>query len=272
MALKDILVHMDDSKGCAARLDAALELALIHSAHVTGLYVIPSYTTPPLVEYQMGPELLKLEQDNRDRANTAKQGFLNTLEKTGLSGEWHTLKDEPLNALNQHGRHVDLIIVGQEEETGLDPVSTGLAGRLVLEVGRPVLVLPYIQTSKVIGRRVLLAWNGSREAVRAINDAIPLLIGAKEVQVLAISSPNAKRVSCSEICVHLARHDITAEVAHLDIDDLSVGDGLLSRAADTGVDLIVMGAYGHTRFRELVLGGATRHLLRHMTVPVLMSH
>jgi nucleotide-binding universal stress UspA family protein len=120
---------------------------------------------------------------------------------------------------------------------------------------------------------VLVAWNGSREAARAAHDALPLLQQADQVHVLAINpGADAGDIPTAEISQHLARHNVRVEASQLVAKDLDVGDVLLSRAADLGSDLIVMGAYGHTRLRETILGGATKHLLAHMTVPVLMSH
>jgi nucleotide-binding universal stress UspA family protein len=146
----------------------------------------------------------------------------------------------------------------------------------VLESGRPVVVIPFIGASQPIGKRVMVAWNASREAVRAVNDAMPLLVEADTVEVLAINPPAGDTgdgdIPCADICLHLARHGINAVAQSMQAADIKAGDLLLSRAADQGVDLIVMGAYGHSRFREIVLSGVSRHLFKHMTVPVLFSH
>jgi nucleotide-binding universal stress UspA family protein len=145
---------------------------------------------------------------------------------------------------------------------------------LALGVGRPVLVVPRYGTFERLGERVLIAWNGSREATRAVHDAIPILKRAITVTVLSIDPEvdSPPRTPSADITLHLARHGIAAEAASTSSVDFGVGNALLSRAADLGADLIVMGAYGHSRMREMVLSGATRHLLQNMTVPVLMSH
>jgi nucleotide-binding universal stress UspA family protein len=137
-----------------------------------------------------------------------------------------------------------------------------------------VLVVPRYGTFDTVGERVLVAWNGSREATRAVHDALPILKLATKVTVLSIDPERdtGDRIPSADIALHLARHGVAAEGTSTVGLDISVGDLLLSRAADLGADLIVMGAYGHSRMRELVLGGATRHILQHMTVPVLMSH
>jgi nucleotide-binding universal stress UspA family protein len=137
-------------------------------------------------------------------------------------------------------------------------------------------VVPYAGTFKTIGQRVLVAWNAGREATRAVNDALPLLEGAAKVTVLAINPHGGLRghgeVPGADIALHLARHGVRAEASAIKSDDVEIGALLLSQAADLNADLIVMGAYGHSRLREVVLGGATREILRSMTVPVLLSH
>jgi nucleotide-binding universal stress UspA family protein len=174
-----------------------------------------------------------------------------------------------------HARYADLTVVGQGIDLGDAPgVLAILPEELALGVGRPVLVVPRYGTFPALGDHVLVAWNGSREATRAVNDAIPILQRAQKVTVLAIDPDGDpdRRIPSADMALHLARHGINAVAAQTRGADITVGDVLLSYAADLGVDLIVAGGYGHTRFREMVLGGATRHLLQHMTVPVFLSH
>jgi nucleotide-binding universal stress UspA family protein len=142
--------------------------------------------------------------------------------------------------------------------------------------GRPLLVVPFAGSYEAVGHNVLVGWNGSGEAARAINDALPLLKQAKKVTVLAINPRHGiggdGDVPAADIALHLARHGVTAEAAHTIASDISEGDALLSYAADLGVDLLVCGMYGHSPLRERAFGGVTRSLLTEMTVPVLMSH
>ncbi len=147
---------------------------------------------------------------------------------------------------------------------------------MALAVGRPVLVVPYAGRFEACGRRVLVAWNASRAATRAVNDAMPLLAGAETVTVLCVDPDEDRRahgdVPGADVAVHLARHGVKARVESTASGGIGVGNAVLSRASDIGADLLVMGAYGHTRVRELLLGGATRTILESMTVPVLLSH
>jgi nucleotide-binding universal stress UspA family protein len=176
--------------------------------------------------------------------------------------------------LASQARCVDLAIVGQ-----LDPDHPPFGSaapppeQIVLSSGRPVLIVPYAARFQGIGDRVLLAWNGSREAARAVNDALPFLVKASSVTVLTVK-PEAARAETPNVDIvsHLARHGVQAEAAHTGATDIGVGVALLNHATEVCADLMVMGAYGHSRLRELVLGGATRSVLRRMTVPVLMSY
>jgi nucleotide-binding universal stress UspA family protein len=276
MALKDLLVHVDNSKACAARVEAAMRLARSNQAHLTGIYVLPVISIPGYAEAQIPLEVIEAQrQAARAQATEAEKLFRSASEKAGISSEWRSVEDDFAHAVTLHARYVDVAVMGQVDKS--DPMAiSGLVERVMLDAGRPVLVIPYIGAGNTLGERVLIAWNASREAIRAVHDALPLLQKAKSVTVMAINPPAGEGgdgdIPAADISLHLARHGVKAEADHVEAHDIAVGDMLLSRAADKGTDLIVMGGYGHSRLRELVLGGATRHMLEHMTVPVLMSH
>lgn len=276
MAFKDLLVHVEDSKVSMARVDTAIRLAQTHNAHLTGLYLVPHFEIPVYAEVQIPDEILAAQREGAlARAAEAEKAFRVATDKAGWSSEWRLVEDGLAPTLALHARYVDLVIVGQRGDTAPSSMSDGVAEHVVLQSGCPTLVVPYIGAPDSIGKHVLVAWNASREAVRAVHEAMPFLEQAQTVTVLAINPPehaDENRVPSADICLHLARHGVNAEAAHIEAHDITVGDMLLSRAADRGADLIVMGAYGHSRFREFVLGGATRQLLEHMTVPVLMAH
>jgi nucleotide-binding universal stress UspA family protein len=176
--------------------------------------------------------------------------------------------------VNYHARFHDLVIIGQTNPDDSHAIGAGFVSDVVLGAGRPVLVIPYIGPHPTLGRQVLVAWDGSREATRAMHDALPLLAAAERVLMLTINNEDSTEAESSGVamCGRLVQRGIAATTQHLPLDAVNVGDLLLDRAADEGFDLIVMGAYGHTRLREIVLGGTTRQLLNHMTVPVLLSH
>ena len=275
---KDLLVVLDTAKNCATRIDVAAGLAGRFNAHLTGLYVSPPPQIPAMIESQLTPELVELQMRTLNEATDKVQElFRRRAETPGITTEWRAREGEAGEVATLHARYADLAIVGQVDPDADELGSTGdLPERIVLGAGRPILVVPYVGTFKTVGERVLVAWNAGREATRAVNDALPLLQAASRVTVLAINPHGGLhghgQVPGADIALHLARHGVRAEASSINSDDVDVGALLLSQAADLDADLIVMGAYGQSRLRELVLGGATRATLRTMTVPVFMSH
>ncbi|WP_096704382.1 universal stress protein [Magnetospirillum sp. 15-1] len=179
--------------------------------------------------------------------------------------EWRPISG--LKQLALHARYADLTIVGQAPSGASDHITETL-----MSVGRPLLAVPRHGRFPSVGRRVLVAWNASREATRAVFDSLPLLEGATNVTVMTMDAEDDDRVPGADIGLTLARHGIKVDVVRSTLGDIDAGNALLSRAADQGADLLVMGAFGHSPLREKMLGGATRHILDHMTVPVLLSH
>ena len=277
MQYQDILVHIDDGEAMPGRLAVALELAERFGAHLTGVYVDPGLALPTLIDVPISPNLVEeLENEHRAQCDRAEQQFRNTVDRSEVSNEWRLARGELAGTLSRHARYADLVVLGQEGAEGQKMVIGGLPDSVVFTCGRPALVVPYIGAPRTPGKHAIVAWNGSREAARAVNDALPLLAGADKVDVMCVNPGRGEQDDAdlpgADLCLHLARHGVKAEAQALVASDLEVGDLLLSRAADHGADLIVMGAYGHSRVRELVMGGATHDILRHMTVPVLMSH
>ena len=179
----------------------------------------------------------------------------------------------------ERGHCSDLIVLGQANPS--EPghrAAQGFVERVVLQASRPVLVVPFVGRFDTVGRRIVLAWDGGREAARAVADAMPMLCTANEVQLVhfAESDDDAhdarKAKSLRDVVQWLQWHGVQVQLRPQQRGDISVGEALLSLVADAGADLVVMGAYGHPRWSERVLGGATRTMLREMTVPVLMSH
>ncbi len=271
MTIKTILLHLTDDPRNAARLASATALAQRHEAHLVGLYT----TAPLVVPGYVGAELpaqvyADYEADSEAKASEAEAMFNDAARKNGISAEWRTDRGFARDALSAQAFYADLVIVGQTVPgDDLPKGDEGLPGDLALASGRPVLAIPGVGEYGTIGSKILLAWNGSREAARATADAMPLLEKASEI--LVVSANMKASTPGIDIATHLARHGLKVETKSIHAD-LSIGDILINTAADAGSDLIVMGAYGHSRLNELVFGGATRHVLEHMTVPVMMSH
>lgn len=278
MALKDILVLIDRSSRTPSRVDVAVQLAIRFGAHLTGLHVTAPPVIPQAVRVEMPREALEAyAQFQVEAVETARALFLARAGRPGVTAEWRQREGDAGDIATLHARHADLAVVGQDDPDADEPdIPRGLAERVLLGAGRPVLVVPYVGASGPVGERVVVAWNGSREATRAVNDALPLLERATRVTVLTINprggpdGPGA--VSGADIALHLARHGVTVEATGLESEEVRAADVVLSTAADLGADLLVMGGYGRSRLRELVLGGMTRDILRSMTVPVFMSH
>ena len=283
MGYKEILVTVDTAPAGRARLDLAASLAERFAAHLIGLHtsVIPLPPRGGYFEYfdrsLVEPLYRAFREKVVEQAEGASALLSEVAQRRGLASEWRLAMGYPSEAAALHGRYVDLVVLGQ---TDPDNAEAALfhphPEEVALAVGRPVLVVPYAGRFGECGRRVLVAWDASRAATRAVNDAMPLLAKAESVTVLCVD-PNEDRTAHGEvpgmdIAVHLARHDVKASVETTTSGDIGIGNVLLSRANDIGADLLVMGAYGHTRLRELVLGGATRTILESMTLPVLMAH
>lgn len=278
MSYKDLLVHVDASRHAKTRLGLAAALARRFDAHVSGLYVMPPVTLSPLLADQFPPKLLE-EADAKvaQQRDGAKALFEAALASRGGNAEWREVEGDAVELAARAARHADLTILGQaapdEEAPGITP---DFPERVAMEAGRPVLVIPYAGSFETLGERVLVAWNDSPQAARAVAAALPLLAGAARIELLSITSAGHEgeeiAASGAALARHLERHGIKAEPHHLASGDIGIADLLLSRAADEAADLIVMGVYGHSRLRELVLGGVSRDIFQRMTVPVLMAH
>ncbi|MFA7431291.1 MAG: universal stress protein [Rhodospirillaceae bacterium] len=281
MSFKDILVIVDNTKSCAQRLDVALHVAKEHGAHLTALFVRTVPHVPQFVMSQLGPEVADVQKRYAKEAATAARAVFDAKTRNcGVNTEWRETSGVLIDQCLLHAKYSDLVIAGQTDAKD-DSTAEGqadLLDHLVLEAGRPVLLVPFAGQFTAVGQRVLVAWNGTREAARALNDALPMLKKADNVHVIAVNPRGGNgrdghgEVPSADIALHLARHGVKAEANAVDSDGMSAGEALVARAAKENIDLIVMGAYGRSRLRELVLGGATRHMLRNMTVPVLMSH
>lgn len=276
MPYKTLLVHVDNGKRAPLRVDIACQLAKQSDAHLIGLHALTVVKLPSYALAEGGVQVRELhERMLRESAAAAEQVFKKGVQTAGLAkSEWRMSRRDAAESVPVHGRYADLLVIGQPSETDGSGVEPDFAERLLLAAGRPVLLIPYAGDFPAVGKRVLVAWNAGREATRAVTDAIPILREAQQVDVIAFNPKDAPHgeVPGADVGLYLARHGIKVNVSQQTAEDVDVGNQLLSRAADLDVDLIVMGAYGQPRMKELVLGGATRTVLKSMTVPVLMSH
>ncbi len=284
MSLRDLIVVLDDSPRNAAQLDFAAGLARQHDAHLTGLFLL-ELLVPALPGYALGsyPDVfavqpsLDLSARAYEKAGAIETAFRDVLRRDGLKGDWVLGKGLAAEAAVRRAHSTDLLVVGQyNAEAKSNPSMGDLIGDLLMDSGRPLLILPYAGKFEAVGKNVLVAWNDSAQSTRAVHDALPLIAPDAKVTVLSVQRPRRaedEALPGAEIAEHLARHGFAVSAARTVSDgSLSDADALLGYASDNGADLLVMGGYGHSRRREIVFGGVTRSLLDHMTLPVLMSH
>ena len=277
MDYKTILVHFDAGRTAPVRLDLALQLGQQFGAYVACLYAL-SVMPRPSHAFEAGEILVEAQKRAyAEMLEKARQAYDECLRRAGYDKcEWRSSGENALDAVALHGRYADLVVIGQKNEEWPSGVGKEFEQQILLAAGRPVLVVPYAFERRPLGRNILVAWNASREATRAVSDALPLLRRAGQVHVIAFNPRSSGRahgdVPGADIGLFLTRHGVKVSISTQEASDIDVGNLLLSRAFDLSVDMIVMGAYGHSRLQELVLGGVTRTLLESMTVPVLMSH
>lgn len=279
MAYRTILVSLND----ATRLEQALALTASlqeeHGAHIVGLFVIPAMQIYPTIGMEITPDVFEGHRAFfQAQAEKVKRRFNDVIAREGWSAELRVVESvSPLVAdtVIDHGRYADLIVIPQVDRDSEEGVELDFDERVVMEAGRPVLVLPRAELPKKLAR-VLIGWNATRESARALFDSLPLLKRAQEAGVVWVDPQREREragvLAGADIAAILARHDVKVVSEPLPTSGMNAGEALLQRAADGGADVLVMGAYAHSRMREFVFGGATRHVLRHAKIPVLMSH
>lgn len=281
MAYKTILVNLNAVDRTDVLIPLAVDLARTHQAHLVGLFVIPPVNIFPLTgSIELPAEVIEL-QDKQfdDLAAGVKEKFEAATRVEEFSSEWRLIKSVNTQIGGKviaHAQSADLVIVSQGHPFGSADGQAELAERVVMETGRPVVIVPKTWSYKPVGEYVLVAWNATHQAARAAFDAVPVFKLAKKVTLCWVDPDNARtkdgEIAGAEMATTLARHDINVEATHTASNGRSIGQTLIDQISDNGADLIVMGGYGHSRFREYVFGGVTRKLLEAMTVPVLMSH
>jgi nucleotide-binding universal stress UspA family protein len=275
--MKDIVANLSVGIPRDVATEFAVSVAATLDSHVTGIAFRYEPLVPLTDRYGFPAEVMDSQRvENEKRAKTAIAAFDEAARRAAISAESRILDVSVASAANVSAniaRRFDLAVMGQPEP------HTPALERLIVEAalfdsGRPVLIVPYIQRAGLKLDRVMVCWDGSRSAARAVADAMPFIVRAKAAEVVIVASEPAKsdEMPGADIAHHLARHGARVEIKPIVTAETDVASTILSHAADTSADFLVMGGYGHSRLREFVLGGVTRGILSSMTIPTLMSH
>lgn len=283
MSYKTILVHVDQSRHAAERARIAGTIAAYEEAHLVGVattgvsrYIYQSGLPEAAMADMRQPLALHLNL-LREHARVALDRFEEQARTMTLrSCECALIDDEAGAGISLRAHYSDLVVIGQVDPNERSPVvMDDFPEYVVLNSGRPVLIVPYAGRYQTVGKRALVAWDASIGATRAITNALPMLKRADIVEVAVFNpedKPNAHgELPGDDIALYMARHNVRVDVIRKETH-VEIGDALLSLATELGSDLLVMGGYGHSRFREILLGGVTRNMLSSMTLPVLMSN
>jgi nucleotide-binding universal stress UspA family protein len=275
--IKDLVVNLSVGTGRDPATQFAISIAAAFQAHIEGIaFAYDPAIAPNILDGLSAGWIDAQRAENLAAAQGAVDRFEAAARGKGVSAEHQIIESgigEAPKLFAFIARHFDLSVVGQTEPDLTLPEDLMIEAAL-FESGRPTIVVPYIQQGPLRLDRVLVCWDHSRNAARAVADAMPFLARSNKVDIVTVRRDDHKfdELPGAAIGEHLARHGLNVEVKQLIAPDMGVTDTVLSHAADTGADFIVMGGYGHSRLREFVLGGATRGMLRSMTVPVLMAH
>ncbi|MDK9697177.1 MAG: universal stress protein [Siculibacillus sp.] len=269
MTLANILVHLDSSPRCAMRTALAVTLAARHGARLTGLFAETSHA------HRVGVVATWPSEDHVARAGAAEKAFAEATASLGEAARFIDVnrggEQEILLRTTAITRHFDLVILGQTEEGGRVPAD--LPEQIVVESGRPVLMIPFAGTYTDVGHRPIFAWHRSRGAARALAEALPLVQpGADALVVQAAHHGDPADEFAPMVVEHLATHGVAAHYHTVMVEEVKLMDTLLNQAADHSADLMAIGAFDHTGFAFLGRGSGTRYIMRHMTLPVLFSH
>jgi nucleotide-binding universal stress UspA family protein len=275
--IKDIIVNLSVTKNDSTVGNYAVSVAAALQAHLTGIAFIYDPVVPISGTGYIPADVIESQRaDNETAAEAAIRDFTTATDRAGISAEPQMLTASLTGAADQFARmarRFDLAIVGQAQPE-MSTMEQIIGETTLFESGRPMIMVPYIQKAPFKTDNVIICWDGSRTAARAVADAIPILGKSSRIEIVSVTNERGKEdeIEGADIGQHLARHGLKVDVHRISRGDIDVADALLSHAADSAADLMVMGGYGHSRLREFVLGGVTRSIFQSMTLPVLLSH
>lgn len=273
---KDLVVFVEEPEGRDQRIAFAAALADAWHAHLIATFVVDRLELDPHAGFAIGSGLAQMIQrhamDVAEAQKQARLAFERELDRRGISGEWRVSEGEDGEALMLHARHASLAVVGPPTPVPHRMTTLGMSRDLIFASGRPTLLVPLDWPPERRPRRIVVGWNGSREATRAIADALPFLVDASQVHLVVVPEAGAAPFGHepgADMARHLVRHGVPVVLEQCEGED--AGDVLLERCRALDADLLVMGAVGRSRISEFVFGGATRSVIEHAPIPVLLS-
>lgn len=280
MSIRDILLHLDPATDNAAEINAAMQLAEAHDAHLAALATAANAELPLYGFAGLSTSVFTaLDNQVAHEIERVKSAFEVACSRHDRHAEFRSARvyeAETSDVVALHGRHADLVVMRQSEPGTRRAGGSDVVENTVVAVGKPVLVVPYAGAPEQFGQNIILGWDGSREAARALKDALPFMQSAAKVHVLVVN-PESRgdahgELPGADIATHLARHGLNVELATERGGSIDPANLILSRAADFGADLLVMGAFAHSRLQQTLFGGFTTTILKEATLPVLLSH
>lgn len=276
MAYKTILLCLNEISRLPQLIAVARQLGAKFNAHVSGLYVVPGVQIYPSVGFSAGPDIFDgTRLYFQKHLPMVRETFETAMQQDKLSFDMHVVDSSmPMiaNEMIDNCHNADLVIISSTSPDDSDGVEYDFVERFVLAAGRPVLVLPYKGEIDLKTDHIMVGWNDSRESSRAVFDALPFLQKAKLTRIVSVDVAQRGTLPAGSIAESLDRHGVKTEVTNITSDGMKTGEALLRAAHDYGAGLVVIGAYGHSRFAEMIFGGATRHVIKKLDLPVLMSH
>ena len=278
MPIKDILILSDAGDANNYRVETTFLLAKVFNAHVTGVHlvpypIIPVYGSmyPPYSEYSAALQMDKTEEDN----NRLNEVFVNIAAKFEVPCSWKTMEGIDVDYVIDNARYADLVVSPQGYSSYGEYEPQRINDYFATHLGRPLLIVPDIKKVFKLPKNIIIAWSESQEATRAVHDALPLLSYAENIQIVSVSKNEKEEkrnlLYCDDLRTHLAHHGLDVSVSTPAKLPKGVGATLIESALEYDADLIIMGAYGHSRFKQIILGGTTKHLLDHAMVPLFLS-
>jgi nucleotide-binding universal stress UspA family protein len=267
MGIKDILVHLDNSAASASRLDVAIAYARKHNAALRGLYLITHLYYEPS------------DLGERAALEKAEQLFVTRTSEAGVPSEWifqdySVMGASVCDLVTLHAYYTDLVILGQADTSApVAHIPVDLAERVALTCGRPVLIVPYAGIFKTAGDRIMVAWKAGRETIRAVNESLAIMQKSYMITIMEIETTgHGKSASLECIKKYLATHELNVRNETINSGDFPIGDILLNSTCENNIDLLIMGAFAPNRRGKLELSSIARHIIRHLTVPLLIAH